>query len=73
MGRTMYSHDAASPFSLPFLLCKQGVCHTVALPFTIKKYLNCKRRIMETQKYFTMKKYNLPKILYKKPKSFKIL
>jgi hypothetical protein len=28
---------------------KQGVCHIVALPFTFFKYLNGKRRIMETQ------------------------
>jgi hypothetical protein len=28
---------------------QQGVCHTVALPFTLKTYLKTKRRIMETQ------------------------
>jgi len=29
---------------------QQGVCHTMALPFTLKKYLNkAKRRIMEIQ------------------------
>jgi hypothetical protein len=28
---------------------QQGVCHTVALLFTLKKYLKAKRRIMETQ------------------------
>jgi len=27
----------------------QGVCHTMALPFTLKKYLMAKRRIMQTQ------------------------
>ncbi len=27
----------------------QGVCHTMALPFTLKKYLKAKRRIMQTQ------------------------
>jgi hypothetical protein len=26
-----------------------GVRHIVALPFTFKKYINAKRRIMETQ------------------------
>jgi len=26
----------------------KGVCHAVALPFTIKKYPKAKRRIMET-------------------------
>jgi hypothetical protein len=31
-------------------MSKQGVCHIVALPFTLKKYLKAKeRRIMETQ------------------------
>jgi hypothetical protein len=30
-------------------LMKQGVCHSVALSFNIKKYLKGKRRIMETQ------------------------
>jgi hypothetical protein len=39
----------------------------MALPFTIKKYLKAKGRIM---KYFNMKKHNLES---KKPKSFKIL
>jgi hypothetical protein len=29
--------------------------------------------MMEKLKYFTMQKYNLQKILQKKPKSFKIL
>jgi hypothetical protein len=28
---------------------KQGLCHTVALPFTLKRYLKAKRRIMEIQ------------------------
>ncbi len=28
---------------------KQGVCHIVALPFTLKSILKAKRRIMETQ------------------------
>jgi hypothetical protein len=37
---------------------RQGVCHTVALPFT-----KAKERIMETLKYFTMQKYNVQKIL----------
>jgi hypothetical protein len=31
----------------------------MALPFTIKKVFYDKRRIMETQIYFTMQKYNL--------------
>jgi hypothetical protein len=47
----------------------------MALPFTIKKVFYDKRRIMETQIYFTMQKYNLQnkKSSKKKPKSFKIL
>jgi len=51
---------------------KQGVYHTVALPFTLKKYLTAREELRKL-KYFTMQKYNLRKILLKKPKSFKIL
>jgi hypothetical protein len=43
----------------PFL--EQGVCHIVALPFTIKKYLNAKEELWKL-KYFSMQKYNLQKI-----------
>jgi hypothetical protein len=39
---------------------KQGVCHTVALPFTIKKYLKAKEELWKFI-YFTMQKYNLQK------------
>jgi hypothetical protein len=42
------------------------------LAIYIKKYLKAKEELWKL-KYFTMQKYNLPKILYKKPKSFKIL
>jgi len=38
----------------------------------LKKYLKAKEELWKL-KYFTMKKYNLQKILKKKPKSFKIL
>jgi hypothetical protein len=41
---------------------KQGVCHTMALPFYIKRYLKAKEEFWKL-KYFTMQKYNLPKIL----------
>ncbi len=41
---------------------KQGVCHTVALPFTLKKHLKAKEELWKL-KYFTMQKYNLQKIL----------
>jgi hypothetical protein len=50
---------------------KQGVCHTVALPF-IKKYLKAKEGLWKL-KYSTIQKYNLKKIVKKKPKSFKVL
>jgi hypothetical protein len=50
----------------------KGVCHTVVLRFTFKKYLKVKEELWEL-KYFTMQKYNLQKILWKKPKSFRIL
>jgi hypothetical protein len=38
----------------------------------IKKYLTAKEELWKL-KYFTMEKYNLQKILSKKPKSFKML
>ncbi len=37
---------------------QQGVCQTVALPFTLKKYLKAKEELWKL-KYFTMQKYNL--------------
>jgi hypothetical protein len=49
---------------------KQGVCHTVAFPFTLKNLL-IKEELWKF-KYFTMQKYSLKKTLLKKPKSFKI-
>jgi hypothetical protein len=52
---------------------KQGMCHNVALPFTLKKYLKAKEELRKL-KYFTMPKYNLQKNPVKEiPKSFKIL
>jgi len=38
------------------LLGKQGVCCTMALPFTIKKDLKAKEELWKL-KYFTMQKY----------------
>jgi hypothetical protein len=35
---------------------KQGLCHIVALPFTLKKYRKAKEELWEL-KYFTMQKY----------------
>jgi len=42
------------------------------LAIYIKKYLKAKEELWKL-KYFTMQKYNLQKMLLKKPKSFKIL
>jgi len=44
----------------------------VVLPFIFKNYLKAKEELWKL-KYFSMQKYNLPNILYKKPKSFKVL
>ncbi len=53
---------------------KQGGVSHCGLAIYIKKYLKGKRRIMKTQIFFTMQKYNLKKRFLKKtPKSFKIL
>jgi hypothetical protein len=41
-------------------LKEQGVCHTVALPFTLKCIFKAKEEIWKL-KYFTMQKYNLQK------------
>jgi hypothetical protein len=41
----------------------QGVCHTVALPFTLKKYLIKAKEELWKVKYFAMQKCNLQKIL----------
>ncbi len=41
------------------------------LAIHIKKYLKAKEELWKL-KYITMKKYNLQKILQKKPKSFKV-
>jgi hypothetical protein len=49
------------------------VCHTVALPFTLKSNLKEKEELAKL-KYFTLQKYNLQKNpLKEKPKSFKRL
>jgi hypothetical protein len=52
MGRSMSSTFHYKP--------KQGVCHTVALPFTLKNILRQKEELWKL-KYFTMQKYNLQK------------
>jgi hypothetical protein len=39
---------------------KQGVCHTMGLPFTLKSMFKAKEELWKF-KYFTMQKYNLQK------------
>jgi hypothetical protein len=48
---------------------KQRVCHTAALPFTLKKYLKAKEELWKFE-YFTMQKYNLEENPLNEPKSF---
>jgi hypothetical protein len=38
----------------------KGLCHTMALPFTLKSVLRQKKNLWKF-KYFTMQKYNLQK------------
>jgi hypothetical protein len=45
-----------------FIITKQGVRHTVALPFALKKYFKAKEELWKL-KYFTFQKYNLQKNL----------
>jgi hypothetical protein len=49
----------------------RGVSHCGLAIYT-KKYLKAKEELLKL-KYFTMQRYNLQKILSKKPKCFKIL
>jgi hypothetical protein len=50
---------------------KQGGVSYCGLAIYIKQYPEAKEELRKL-KYFTMQKYNLQKILYKKPKSFKV-
>jgi hypothetical protein len=50
------------PSTSSFCYIKQGVCHTVPLPFTLKSILRQKKELLKL-KYFTMQRYNLSKIL----------
>jgi hypothetical protein len=50
----------------------RGVSHC-GLAIYLKKYCKAKEEELWKLKYFTMQKYNLQKIVEKKPKSFKIL
>jgi hypothetical protein len=45
----------------------------VALPFALKFIVRQKKKSYGKLKYFTIQEYNVPKILKKKPKSFKVL
>jgi hypothetical protein len=56
-------------------MAKQGGCdNIVALPFTLKRYIKAKKKELWKLKYFTMQKYNLYIIIFKKPiKETKIL
>jgi hypothetical protein len=47
---------------------QQGMCHTAALPFTLRKYLKAKEELWKL-KYFTMPKHNLHKNPLKETKS----
>ncbi len=57
-------------FNIPLFhtIHKQWMCHTVALPFTLKNYLKAKGELWKL-KYFTIQKYNLQKFLQKKNKN----
>jgi hypothetical protein len=46
---------------------KQGVCHSVTLPFTFKSILRQKEKLWKL-KYFTTQKYNLQKNSLKETK-----
>jgi hypothetical protein len=65
------------PMTLECLVIERNMVKTRGvsrcdLAIYIKKYLKAKEELWKF-KYFTMQKYNLQKkILYKKPKSFKI-
>jgi hypothetical protein len=58
------------PFTLSQCIIR-GVSHC-DLAIYIKKDLKAKEELCKLE-YFTMQKYNFQKILYKKPKPFKIL
>jgi hypothetical protein len=49
----------------------RGVSHGGLATIFIKEYLQAKEELWKL-KYFTIQRYNLQKILQKKPKSFKI-
>jgi hypothetical protein len=60
------------PNATYFALLTRSVSH-YGLAIWIKKHLRAKEEELWKLKYFTMQKYNLQKVLQKKPKSFKIL
>jgi hypothetical protein len=66
-----YSYDYAC--HLLFTTSKQGVCHIVASSFTLKSTLRQKNNYGNSNISPCKNIPNLQKILWKKPKSFKIL
>jgi hypothetical protein len=52
---------------------KQGLCHTLAMPFTLKPILRPKKNYGNSKNISPQKNIIFKKILQKKPKSFKIL
>jgi hypothetical protein len=58
-------YNTQNKFSKNYNYTARGVSHC-GLAIYIKKYLNAKEELWEL-KYFTMQKYNLQKILSKKP------
>jgi hypothetical protein len=54
------------------LIKTRGCVTLYGLAIYIKKYFKAKEELWKL-KYFTIQKYNLPKILEKEPKSFKML
>jgi hypothetical protein len=70
--KLLYSIMNLNTISLPYSSkANKGVCHTLALPFTLKRYVNAKEELWKL-KYFTIQKIYL--IFKKNPlKETKIL
>jgi len=52
---------------------KQGFCHTVAVPSTLKRILREKKEDLWKLKYFTMQKYNLQNSPLKETKILQVI
>ncbi len=70
--RGCYTHTLLTKRSKSRCKHNKGCVTFVALPFTLKSILRQKKELWKL-KYFMMQKYNLQKILQKKPNSIKIL